>query len=76
MLIAVKPKPGDVFCVKHQTCTENENVNSNCWIILDVEDFYINRNSKKKFNTTDCHAQEICFVAKTASEPWDDLAQK
>ena len=70
MKIMIKPKPGYTIRVERSSCSEEIDKCTNRWVVLDVEDVYLNYASKKKNNIMDCGVQDS-LVARTAAEPWD-----
>ena len=70
MKIMIKPKPGYTIRVERSNCSEEIDKCTNRWVVLDVEDVYLNYASKKKNNIMDCGVQDS-LVARTAAEPWD-----
>ena len=70
MKIMIKPKPGYTIRVVRSDRNEEKDMHTNRWVVLDVEDVYLNYASKKKNKIMDCGVQDS-LVARTAAEPWD-----
>ena len=70
MKIMIKPKPGYTIRVERSNRSEEIDKCTNRWVVLDVEDVYLNYASKKKNNIMDCGVQDS-LVARTAAEPWN-----
>ena len=71
MKIMIKLKPGYTIRVECSNRSEEIDKCTNRWVVLDVEDVYLNYASKKKNNIMDCGVQDS-LVARTAAEPWDE----
>ena len=71
MIIMIKPKPGYTVQFVRSNHSKEKDSRANKWVVLDVEDVYLNYARKKKNNIIDCEVQDS-LVARTAAEPRDE----
>ena len=67
----IKPKPGYTVQFVRSNHSKEKDSRANKWVVLDVEDVYLNYARKKKNNIIDCEVQDS-LVARTAAEPRDE----